>query len=121
MSRDFVVKFSDSSSACLAESILRAARLQGDTLTVFETDNRGDSVFCSLVYPRQLHPGAMLEINERNLDLHNATTFVALKNGHHNPVGYLIDTFAAGKEGQIPLADLFHIVRRHFESEGLAA
>ena len=121
MSRDFVVQFCNASDAHLAEGILRAARLQGDTLPVFETDNRGDSVFCSLVYPRQLHPGAMLEINARSLDLHDATAFVALKNGHHNPIGYLIDTFASGKVAQIPLADLFHIVRRHFESEGLPA
>lgn len=121
MSRDFIVKFHNASDARLAESMLRAARLQGDTVAVFEIDNRGDSVFCSLVYPRQLHPGVMLEINERNLDLHDATAFVALKNGHHNPIGYLIDTFTSGKSEQIPLADLFHIVRRHFESDGLAA
>jgi hypothetical protein len=120
MSRDFVVKFSDSSDACLAESILRAARLQGDTLPVFETNNRGDSVFCSLLYPRQLHPETILEINARSLNLHDATVFVALKNGHHNPIGYLIDTCASGKAEQIPLAELFHIVRRHFESDGLA-
>ena len=121
MSRDFVVNFRNASDARLAESILRAARLQGDTLAVFETDNRGDSIFCSLVYPRQLPPGAMLEINARSLDLHDATVFVALKNGHHNPIGYLIDTFASGQVEQIPLADLFHIVRRHFESDGLPA
>jgi hypothetical protein len=121
MSRDFVVKFHNASDARQAESLLCAARLYGDTLPVFEIDNRGDSVFCSLVYPRQLHPGATLEINERSLDLHEATAFVALKNGHHNPIGYLIDTFTAGKEEQIPLTDLFHIVRRHFESDGVAA
>jgi hypothetical protein len=61
----------------------------------------------------------MLEINERSFDLHDATAFVALKNGHHNPIGYLIDTFVPRKVEQIPLADLFHIVRRHFESDGL--
>ena len=67
------------------------------------------------------HPEAMLEINARSLDLHDATVFVALKNGHHNPIGYLIDTLASGKVEQIPLADLFHIVRRHFEPDGLPA
>jgi hypothetical protein len=121
MSRDFVVKFRNASDARLAESILYAARLLGDTLPVFEADNRGDSVFCSLVYPRQLRPGAMLEINARSLDLHDATAFVALKNGQHNPIGYLIDTFASGKVEQLPLTALFDIVRHHFESDGLPA
>jgi hypothetical protein len=121
MSRDFVMKFCNPSDARQAEDILRAARLQGDDSPVFETDNRSDSMFCTLVYPRELRPGSMLDINGKRFDLHKATVFVALKNGHHNPIGYLIDTAASRKPEQIPLGDLFHIVRRHFESGGIAA
>jgi hypothetical protein len=121
MSRDFLVKFRDPADARRAEEILRAARLANDSTPIFEADNRGDSVFFTLVYPRQLQAGAMLDINGKRLDLHDATAFVALKNGHHNSVGYLIDTGAARQSRQIPLADLFHIIKRHFETDRLAA
>jgi hypothetical protein len=56
----------------------------------------------------------MLRINGRELDLGSAVSFVALKNGHHNPVGYLIDTGAHGAEDNFPLEKLFDRVIEHF-------
>lgn len=119
MSRDFTVRFSDEAHARAAEAILRGARIPGDDDQVFDVENRGDSVFCCFVYSRQIHPNTVIEINGRSIDLHAATTFVAIKNGHHNSQGYLVDTAATQASGQIPLTDIFHTVRRHFEPQEL--
>ena len=83
---------------------------------MFTVDNRGTSLFVMLTYP--------LEIGERFRVTYDAgvledfarhVVFVALKNGEHDGIGYLIDTADEyPRDAELPLTELFRIVDRHF-------
>lgn len=114
MSRDFVVYCDSPAQAAEAERILKAAEAS-DGQKLFEVDNRGDSLFVMLVYPDDIK-GLGYRVGNRQFDdLAGKTAFVAIKNGGHNGIGYLIDTDEGpGPKAQVPLTDLFERVRRHF-------
>jgi hypothetical protein len=114
MSRDFVLTFKDAQQAATAAKLLTQATVKHDGAKAFEVDNRGDTLFCTLVYEGDLKPGMTILINERELDLGAAVSFIAIKNGHHNSMGYLIDTAANKAEENIPLESLFDRVVEHF-------
>lgn len=114
MSRDFVVFCENAEQAAEAERILNAAEAS-DGKKLFEVDNRGDSLFVMLIYPGDIK-GLGYRVGNRQFDdLAGKTAFVAIKNGEHNGIGYLIDTDEGpGPKAQVPLIDLFERVRRHF-------
>jgi hypothetical protein len=114
MSRDFVMRFSSSDQAAHAQKALEDARIAGDDCTVFECDNRGDSVFCTLSYDRSIPAGTRILLNGVELDFARATSFVAVKNGQHNGIGYLMDTDRRTQAGTIPLASVFELISEHF-------
>lgn len=92
MSRDFTVTFHDSSDCRRAENLLKSftdARGQN----VFEVDNRGSSLFASLVYDREIGPPFPIHSPEMSMErFDEEVVFVALKNAHHNGTGYFSDT-----------------------------
>lgn len=114
MSRDFVVFCDSAEQAAEAERILNAAEAS-DGRKLFDVDNRGDSLFVMLVYPADIK-GLGYRVGNRQFDdLAGKTAFVAIKNGEHNGIGYLIDTDEGpGPKAQVPVTDLFERVRRHF-------
>jgi hypothetical protein len=115
MSRDFMVFCDGAEQAGEAERILKATEAS-DGRKLFEVDNRGDSLFVMLVYPGDIK-GLGYRVGNRQFDdLAGKTAFVAIKNGEHNGIGYLIDTDEAGGPArqQVPLTDLFERVRRNF-------
>jgi hypothetical protein len=108
MSRDFLVSFRDASEARDAERRLGAARgPEGEAL--FECDNRGDSLFVSLIYSHDIAEDFVFSVgNETFSGLKQDVVFVALKNGAHNGIGYFADS-GLENEGSIdrfPLSDL---------------
>ena len=114
MSRDFVLRFRDRQQTARAAELLTDATIKHDDAHAFEVDNRGDSLFCTLVYGSDLKPGMLIKINGRELDLGAAVSFVAIKNGEHNPLGYLIDTGVEKAEDNLPLERLFDRIIEHF-------
>lgn len=116
MSRDFLIRFASREAAGVAERVLAdAAATDGERL--FEIDNRGDSLFAVLTYPHDMPPALGYSIGGMQFpDLRGRCAFVAVKNGEHDGVGYLIDTSeqAGSQSSPIPLAALFDRTLEHF-------
>jgi hypothetical protein len=92
MSRDFLVSCGSADSAQRAEQLLRSA-VADDGRPLFEVDNRGSDLFVMFVYPGDILDGAGCRVGDRRIpDLKSQVAFVALKNGEHDGLGYLLDT-----------------------------
>ncbi|MEM8817884.1 MAG: hypothetical protein AAGE85_18885, partial [Pseudomonadota bacterium] len=92
MSRDFIVRCADITETLEAERRLTSA-CASDGARLFSVDNRGDSLFVMLSYPGDINDITHYELDGiERFDLIEDVAFVAIKNGRHNGVGYLIDT-----------------------------
>lgn len=118
MSRDFLIECASSVEAVAASEQLEA--LQSDAgERIFEVDNRGCSLFVTLVYSHEIRPSFSVR-NGQGLeviaDFHDVVAFVAIKNGHHDSVGYFMDSAMSGglPIGTFPLEDLHARVLDHF-------
>jgi hypothetical protein len=114
MSRDFIVQCGGAREAEQAARLLSEARLEGAAQKLFEVDNRGGSLFCTLTFEGDIEPGSAITINGRRTELRKEVAFVALKNAHHNGLGYLIDTARTTGQEHLPLTSVFSCVRKHF-------
>jgi hypothetical protein len=114
MSRDFVLQCGSSHDAARAAELLGEARLEQDRRRIFEIDNRGTSLFCTLVFDGDIEPGRAVFINGRRSEFRKNIAFVALKNAHHSGLGYLIDTAKSTGQQRVPLTSLFSCVSQHF-------
>ena len=111
MSRDFLVGFDDPEAAWKAERTLNSFSAQ-DGSPLFEVENRGDELFVMLVWPHDIGPGFVYRFDggERR-GLRDDVAFVAIKNGQHNGIGYLIDTGRnAGQNEKIPLTRVPNLI-----------
>jgi hypothetical protein len=115
MSRDFLAEFSNAEQAAGAQLILESVR-DDNNVTFFEVDNRGSSLFISFVYPNEIRADTRARyLNGDIADLHERVAFVALKNGHHVPMGYFIDTGQkSAQSGEVPVTKIFDMVLAHF-------
>jgi len=107
MSRDFMVDCADADEAIAAEKrLLSIVSASGRPL--FEVDNRGKDLFAMLTWPDDIGEDFVYRVgNASYRDFRNDVSFVAIKNGQHNGVGYLIDTGRpAESRPTIPLAEM---------------
>jgi hypothetical protein len=90
MTRDFLVVFQNSEKARRGECILRSVQVADDGVSLFEEiDNRGDSLFVTLTYPHNIT--AEMRFSKGSDDfglLLPSVAFVAIKNGHHDGLGF---------------------------------
>jgi hypothetical protein len=114
MSRDFILRCNTAEDAARASKLLCEARLENDSRIVFEVDNRGESLFCTLAFDGDIESERAVCINGRRLKFRHEVVFVALKNAHHNGLGYLIDTARSIGQERLPLTSLFTSVIQHF-------
>jgi hypothetical protein len=114
MSRDFILQCGSAQDAARAADLLAKVRLENDARVVFEIDNRGMSLFCTLVFDGDIEPGRVISVNGRQREFRSEVSFVALKNAHHNGLGYLIDTAKSTGQQHVPLTSLFSCVSQHF-------
>ena len=92
MSRDFLVVCGSAEKAVAAEALLRQAQADDGT-PLFEVDNRGSDLFVMFTYPNDITADTGFRMGERRMTgLRSKVAFVALKNGEHDGLGYLIDT-----------------------------
>jgi hypothetical protein len=92
MSRDFLIECNDAAQANTAQQVLECA-MSADGTALFEVDNRGGSLFVMLTYPSDIPSGMPIKVGDKIYDdLRSHVAFVAIKNGEHNGIGYLIDT-----------------------------
>ncbi|MFY9316726.1 MAG: hypothetical protein WAO95_14370 [Burkholderiales bacterium] len=116
MSRDFLIACADREQAAATAARLASGRAP-DGLALFEVDNRGETLFVTLTYPRELKPGQLAIFGGVTLDdFAQQVVFVAIKNGHHNGIGYFLDSGARSTPADepIPLADLCRRVVQAF-------
>jgi hypothetical protein len=109
MSRDFLITCNSSAQAA-ATAVRLASGRSADGLPLFEVDNRGETLFVTFSYPREVKPGLAAGFDGAAItDLAPAVVFVAIKNGHHNGIGYFLDSGAHSAPGAepIPLTDLW--------------
>jgi hypothetical protein len=92
MSRDFIVYCTSAQEAAEAQRRIDAIRAVDGT-PLFEVDNRGSDLFVMLTWPHDIPADFEYRIGNRTMaGLRDQVSFVAIKNGEHNGVGYLIDT-----------------------------
>ena len=107
MSRDFVVDCSNAEQAAAAERRLVSVRA-ADGTPLFEIDNRGSDLFVMLTWPHDIEQDFEFDVDgDRHVGLRDDVAFVAIKNGRHNGIGYLLDTGATLADGErMPLSEL---------------
>lgn len=123
MSRDFLVVCASSERAAEAARRLSDAVAVEDGLPLFEVDNRGTDLFVMLVYPREIRHSLRFRVHDEEFLLTvSDVSFVALKNGEHNGIGYFIDSGQSLQRGSDAAAfDLTQIPDRVFEALGLTS
>lgn len=73
-------------------------------------DNRGRVVFVTLTWPTEVERGTKVHVNSRVIDdLYEEVSMVAIKNGHHDTTGYVLDTGRTPKKTRtgMPLRELY--------------
>ncbi len=115
MSRDFLIEFASEPEALKAETILASYKADIDGLNIFTIDNRGKSLFIELTYPNDIDDKLSIvgEIKIENFKKYIA--FVAIKNGEHNGVGYIVDSENRIPKQQFPLKEVYSYIKEDFE------
>ena len=93
MSRDFLIEFDSEENALIGAQILNSFKMIKDLSKVFNIDNRGQSLFVELIYPSEIIDGDSIKSQINNLTIKNFKdhiSFVAIKNGEHNGLGYFV-------------------------------
>lgn len=115
MSRDFVVYAADRTQMVEAKRKLEEA-VADDGQRLFDIDDRGDSLFVMLVYGSDIPADLGYRVGNRHFtNLAGKTAFVAIKNGEHNGIGYLVDTGRRpGEQDRIALTAVHQRIVSHF-------
>lgn len=113
MSRDFLIEFSSDSAAAQATNLLNSLSCKSDNEKIFEVDNRGKSLFVELIYPNELSETQALVSTLSGLHVEHFksyVSFVAIKNGEHNGIGYLASNRPLGCAAKISLTEVKEIL-----------
>jgi hypothetical protein len=93
MTRDFLVVFNDPKALDVALEKLKQITFDG--IPLFDNiEIRDNSLFVTLTYSKLVSSSDLLEINGVKLNLKDEFVFVALKNGHHSPIGHVLTNFS---------------------------
>lgn len=99
MSRDFLISFDSPDQAEHCEEVLSCLK-SVDGTPIFYIDNRGKELFVTLTYPKEIGPGFQLFKDGNPVgEFYNDVSFVAIKNGKHNGIGYFLDTGTNAEDG----------------------
>lgn len=118
MTRDFLIEFSSAGSAAAAVARLASFRSASDGVAIFgDIENRGQSVFLSLVYPNEIGADFKATFDGGTINLAPWVTFVAIKNGMHKSHGFAffrgeIRTHAPAEGAHV--ANLYETVMSYF-------
>ena len=93
MTRDFLITFENDDQALAAQDLLASVSVSdGDAPLFGEIDNRGKSLFVTLTYPLEITATTNYCVGDRKLPLFPEVSFVAIKNGMHQEVGFAFFT-----------------------------
>jgi len=117
MTRDFLIEFENNYDLVEAEKSLKKVRTINGDLIFREVDNRGNDLFVSLTYSHDIQDDFSIFLDETEFkDFKKDVSFVAIKNGHHDSLGYYLDSSRKPFEGNanIPIKNIFMYVMNHF-------
>jgi hypothetical protein len=117
MTRDFLIVFDTIDDCQKAERILRTVTAENGVKVFGEIDNRGVDLFVTLTYQDEIQNSFTMKIdNQEYLGFKQDVVFVAIKNGHHDTLGYFFDSgiHAGELEQKFPLKSIFGMVMHHF-------
>ena len=120
MSRDFLVKFKNENDALNAENLLNCFCASKDDIKIFKVDNRGKSLFVEFVYPNDIEDQDSIYSKETKFTVEkfkSHISFVAIKNGEHNGIGYVTSNFDLKQKEIIELSSLKSIIKKVALSE----
>ncbi len=118
MTRDFLVEFSSEEEARVAEVRLRSVLVKDDDSALFgEIDNRGQSLFVTLTFPKEVTLETQFKVDGNSYSLAPAVAFVAIKNGMHQGKGFAF--FSKNIEKHAPkdganIKELNFSIRKYF-------
>lgn len=116
MSRDFLIEFGSIKEAYSAQKILESFEAEKDAVRIFTIDNRGKSLFVELTYPHDIKEGFNLRGNKTIMNFKKFISFVAIKNGEHDTIGYVLDTKGRIPKKKFPLKDLHNNLLSDFQN-----
>lgn len=97
MTRDFLVECQSVQHAEKVAIRLDSVKLNGVKL-FGEIDNRGNSLFVTLTYPMEVNKNDVIHSADgAEMKLLDHIVFVAIKNGMHDPTGYIFSTDPGAK------------------------
>lgn len=114
MSRDFLVEFDSEEKASNAQEKLASYKAEIDGTAIFTIDNRGKSLFVELIYPNDIDDNFVIQGIRRVENFKKFIAFVAIKNGEHDGIGYVLDTDNRIPKEQFPLKDLYHFLSEDY-------
>ncbi len=117
MTRDFLIKFENSEDLKNAELILSKVTSKDGIKMFEEIDNKGGDLFVTLTYPDNIDDDFSIFVDDNEFkDFKKDIVFVAIKNGHHDTLGYYLDSYRKPNEleANIPLKNLFRYTMDHF-------
>ncbi|MCH7398336.1 alkaline phosphatase family protein [Belliella sp. DSM 107340] len=107
MSRDFLIEFNSSEEAKEGEKVLsKYINANGDE-RIFEIDNRGKSLFVELIFSSDIDDDFSIKGDIIVNNFKKYIAFVAIKNGEHDGIGYVVDTENRIKDKSISLKELY--------------
>tara|TARA_Y200000002_G_scaffold375221_1_gene377159 strand:+ start:2862 stop:4145 length:1284 start_codon:yes stop_codon:yes gene_type:complete len=92
MTRDFLVKFKNSVDLENAARLFSTIEYKGKPL-FDEVEQRVKSLFVTLTYSDLVQFNDVIKLQGRTLNLFEEFVFVAIKNGHHDSLGYVFTNF----------------------------
>ena len=113
MSRDFLITFNNKFAAKNAETILNSYVMSTDFSTIFKVDNRVDSLFVELIYSKEIKDSNFIiseKYKKKIESFKDYISFVAIKNGEHDGIGYLTSNFTLKNQNKIKLSSLKDLI-----------
>ena len=113
-----MIEFDNHQDLIQAESILLKVKAKNGINIFEEVDNRGDDLYVTLTYADNIENHFSIFLDEKEYqDFSNDVVFVAIKNGHHDTLGYYLDSDRQPNEleNNLPLKKLFGFIMSHFK------
>ena len=117
MSIDFLVEFESEEDLIVAEEKLLNIKSNQDVLIFSEVNKDKEGLFVSLTFSGEIQNDFHVYLNDKKYEnFENDVVFVAIKNGHHDGLGYYLDTSRRPGDLQeyLPLKNIFSFVMDHF-------
>uniref|UniRef100_UPI00404827F2 hypothetical protein n=1 Tax=Algoriphagus sp. TaxID=1872435 RepID=UPI00404827F2 len=113
MSRDFLIEGINDRHALEIEIFLRQFTDSVRSKPVFNIDNRGPSLFVEIVYDDDLVEGMSFD-GPNNISiryLKSKLSFVAIKNGKHDGLGFMFSNMPMDLPREIKLTDVYDFIK----------